>query len=182
MTARFGDERVPARWWRKLEASASGCWLWTGPVTHHGYGRAQNNGKRQVVHRAVYELLVGPVAEGLELDHLCRVRNCVRPDHLEPVTHLENMSRGAHAQKQVCLRGHALVGDNVAIRDGHHRECRTCISLRRSTPEAIEKRKAQQREYYKKSQADPELHARRLAAKTKCNRKMRERRVRGEAA
>lgn len=68
------------------------CWLWTGPLNHSGYGTASGQG----AHRVVFQRLVGTVASGLELDHLCRVRNCVRPDHLEPVTRSENVRR-AHA-------------------------------------------------------------------------------------
>lgn len=70
------------------------CWLWTARMNRNGYGRACLNGKEPVAHRAVYECLVGPIPEGLILDHLCRRRNCVAPLHLEPVTHQENTLRG----------------------------------------------------------------------------------------
>src|ERR1041385_4955256 len=81
-----------------------GCWEWTGAKTGHGYGKILTFRSIQVAHRILYELLVGPVPEGMELDHLCRNPSCVRPDHLEPVTHRVNISRAI--QKTHCLRGH----------------------------------------------------------------------------
>src|SRR4051812_13783907 len=73
----------------------SGCWLWTGTLTDHGYGILENgHGAGKGAHVVSYELHVGKIPEGLELDHLCRVRCCVNPRHLEPVTHYENMRRG----------------------------------------------------------------------------------------
>lgn len=67
-----------------------GCWLWTGSQDGKGYGKTG----RGRIHRIVYEELVGPIPDGLQLDHLCRVRNCVNPAHLEPVTGRENVRRG----------------------------------------------------------------------------------------
>ena len=69
------------------------CWRWTGTRDRSGYGQMKYQGRRPGAHRVSYELFVGPVPEGLELDHLCRSPECVRPDHLEPVTHAENMRR-----------------------------------------------------------------------------------------
>lgn len=78
----------------------SGCWLWTGPVTNSGYGTASAEGSRaKGVHRVMYEWFVGPIPKGLELDHLCRVKNCCRPDHLEPVTRLVNVRRALQAAR-----------------------------------------------------------------------------------
>lgn len=71
----------------------SGCWLWQG-ATNGGYGRAKFTDGQKYVHKKAYELIVGPVPDGLFLDHLCRVRNCCNPKHLEPVTHQENIKRG----------------------------------------------------------------------------------------
>jgi hypothetical protein len=70
------------------------CWIWNAPPTFYGYGQFNLNGSPRRAHVLSYELLVGPVPEGLELDHLCLVKICVRPAHLEPVTHLENVLRG----------------------------------------------------------------------------------------
>jgi hypothetical protein len=70
------------------------CWEWTGSLMTDGYGQKCHGGRYVAAHRLVYEALVGPVPEGLELDHLCGNPSCVNPDHLEPVTHQENMRRG----------------------------------------------------------------------------------------
>jgi hypothetical protein len=69
------------------------CWLWTGGLNNCGYGQVSFQGRTQAAHRVVWELLVGPIAKGLQLDHLCHMRLCVNPDHLEPVTKAENMRR-----------------------------------------------------------------------------------------
>lgn len=75
----------------KFEIAANGCWNWTAARTKLGYGKIS---PRLLAHRAIYELSVGPISDGLELDHLCRNPSCVNPDHLEPVTHAENLRRG----------------------------------------------------------------------------------------
>lgn len=117
----------------------SGCLLWLGAMNQFGYGRAKVNGKRTVVHRAIYVLQCGPVAAGLELDHLCRVRCCVNTAHLEPVTKRINALRGnagvAHSIRQKakthCPRGHPYSGDNLFVRKiTGYRECRMCMRLR----------------------------------------------------
>jgi hypothetical protein len=70
-----------------------GCWIWKGSTTATGYGGIKWNGKSTVAHRVVYSLIKGEIPEGLFLDHLCNVKKCVNPDHLEPVTHRENIQR-----------------------------------------------------------------------------------------
>jgi hypothetical protein len=81
---------------------ASGCWLWQGNIhPDKGYGIMRRGGLTRRAHRFFYETLVGPVPDGLELDHLCRVRHCVNPDHLEPVTHAENLRRGREARARL---------------------------------------------------------------------------------
>lgn len=84
------------RFWRWVERG-EGCWLWLASTDTKGYGLFGAEGKLSKAHRYAYELLVGPIPEGLVLDHLCRVRHCVNPDHLEPVTTYENILRGEGA-------------------------------------------------------------------------------------
>lgn len=80
------------RLWDKFTIS-DGCWEWTAQINPNGYGSFKVDGRPRRAHRVVYEWLVGPIPAGLELDHLCFNKACVRPDHLEPVTHKENMQR-----------------------------------------------------------------------------------------
>jgi hypothetical protein len=72
-----------------------GCWRWTGPVSRRGYGQIQDRarGRPLLVHRVAYEWAIGPLADGLELDHLCETKRCVRPDHMEPLTKAEHSRR-----------------------------------------------------------------------------------------
>ena len=88
-------ERLADRFVVKDRGFSTPCWVWTGLQTTTGYGRAPDGGK---AHRRMYEAVVGPIPEGLSLDHLCRVTLCVNPDHLEPVTHVENMRRSANVR------------------------------------------------------------------------------------
>lgn len=117
----------------------SGCWLWTGSYNQFGYGRANLNGQRVVAHKASFILHRGPVPDGMELDHICRVRLCVNPSHLEPVTKLVNVRRGMsgihHAEKQrakqECPKGHPYSGTNLFTRrKTGYRECRECMRQR----------------------------------------------------
>lgn len=92
---RAGD--AMARFMQRVDASGD-CWLWTGP-TVNGYGDFRAERRHHKAHRWLYEQQVGPIPDRLDLDHLCRVRHCVRPDHLEPVTRAENLRRGAAARR-----------------------------------------------------------------------------------
>lgn len=134
----YGDSRLPARFWRKvLPCPATGCWLWLA-YTDGGYGRFGWARSVWLAHRVAYTSLVGPVVPPLQLDHLCRVRQCVNPLHLEPVTHEENMRRGnyrlggektAAAKRAIthCPRGHQYAGDNLYVMPATgHRRCRQC--------------------------------------------------------
>lgn len=93
--------------WRKVAIQPDGCWLWSGSTNGHGYGRLARSGKLHGAHRFAYEHFIGPIPNGLDLDHLCRVRLCVNPSHLEPVTRGENLLRGdtvnrAHHEGREC--------------------------------------------------------------------------------
>lgn len=105
----------------------SGCWLWTAS-TVDGYGRIGWKGKMQYAHRLTYELLIGPIPQGLQLDHLCRTRRCINPLHLEPVTPSENIKRGYDARKQKthCKHGHEFTNENTYITSKNERQCRVC--------------------------------------------------------
>lgn len=113
------------RFLAKIEVQADGCWIWTASLDTHGYGQFYDGKKLRKAYRVAYELYVGPVPEGLQLDHLCRVRRCVNPSHLEPVTQAENLRRGALARTH-CKHGHPFAGENLAILNGRWRRCRIC--------------------------------------------------------
>lgn len=119
----------------KFVIDEHGCWLWTGYIGEGGYGRVyegHSDGRTLMAHRVVYELAVGPIPEGLTLDHLCRVRCCVNPDHVEPVTLRENLLRGEtsaaiNAAKTRCIHGHAFTPENTYVYADGRRTCRRCI-------------------------------------------------------
>lgn len=120
------SRRMP--FWEHVDKSGE-CWIWTGSKHSAGYGSTSVNAKRVYAHRYAYEVLVGPIPEGLVIDHLCRNRLCVRPDHLEPVTLAENTRRGAtpfgplHA---TCKRGHDVLNEeNIYVAQGG-KHCRQC--------------------------------------------------------
>jgi hypothetical protein len=115
---------LPTRTWKLIDQSGE-CWLWLGHIDQFGYGKR----KRRGAHRTIYEELVGPVADGFELDHLCRVKSCVNPEHLEQVTHLENIRR-RYVGYDTCSQGHLYDDGNTYIRPTGHRDCRACIRAR----------------------------------------------------
>jgi hypothetical protein len=124
-----GPGRPPeARFWQNVDKDApNGCWQWKGGVTSRGYGEIKVP-KRTPVHRYAYELLVGPIPDGLHLDHLCRNTACVNPDHLEPVTCRENVLRGLRGLRETqCRHGHELTRDTVYYnRETNRLACLTC--------------------------------------------------------
>lgn len=113
---------------RKINKTES-CWLWTGSCFASGYGQVKFQRRNRRVHRLVYELLVGPIPDGMTLDHLCKIKNCVNPAHLEVVTGKENTLRGTapsaiNARKTHCPQGHAF-SEYGYISIGA-RNCRLC--------------------------------------------------------
>lgn len=124
-------ERIAAN---SIPESNTGCWLWLLTVDRSGYGNMRMDGRSRGAHRISYEVHIGSVPDGMVLDHLCRVRSCVNPSHLEPVTNRENCLRGA-VVKTHCLRGHPLSGENLRFRPERGRAyparlCVTCVTER----------------------------------------------------
>lgn len=113
----------------------SGCWLWDGSTNSHGYGMINLMGRPMLAHRVAYEFLKGPIQRGLVVDHKCRTRCCINPDHLEPVTMAENTRRGhgptltviRRAKQTQCKNGHPLTSESWG------RVCKICrlVSKRR---------------------------------------------------
>lgn len=109
----------------------TGCWLWLGSCDRHGYGRLTVDRKPRLAHRLSYEIFIGPVPVGLELDHECDRRECVNPKHVVPKTHRENMLRGGrgvgaiNARKVRCEHGHPFDEKNT-YRHRSRRSCRAC--------------------------------------------------------
>ncbi len=123
-----------AKFWSLVEKT-DGCWLWKGWTGEYGYGRFELTRKISIqAHRFAYLSLVGPVTDGLTLDHLCRNRACVNPAHMEQVTGKENTLRGfgvtaTNARKTHCSKGHPFTPDNLTYRRKNRpteRECLTC--------------------------------------------------------
>ena len=136
------DQQIE-RFWSYVEKTED-CWVWTRGLDRHGYGQFRFEGKTRRAHRLAYEVVVGPIPEGLQLDHRCHVadecvglpcphRRCVNPAHLLPVTHRENSLRGngvsrANHLKTHCDYGHEFTTENTLIRpDRGSRVCRACL-------------------------------------------------------
>jgi hypothetical protein len=123
--------------WARIDSRGI-CWLWAGPVKPNGYAQVWVPPNRQIyVHVFAYEHLVGPRPSGFQLDHLCRVKHCVNPDHLELVTPRENTLRApsnaatVNARKTHCPWGHEYTPENTYVWSGRRR-CRECVALQRA--------------------------------------------------
>jgi hypothetical protein len=115
---------------RYVATSDDGCWQWTGYRIAAGYGKVSILGTRRkdLAHRVSYRLFVGPIPDGLTIDHLCRNTGCVRPDHLEPVTLRENIRR-SKPERTTCPHGHSLADAYIDVTPAgfRHKKCRTCV-------------------------------------------------------
>lgn len=147
-----------------------GCWDWEGHIDKFGYGKITWQYTGYLAHRLIYTHLVGPIPEGLEIDHLCRNRSCVNPDHLEPVEHVENVRRAAaipnnRPLKTHCKHGHAFTEPNTYVRPNGDRVCRTCYRARDrararpATDESRRKNREYQRAYKARKKAEKEAQA-----------------------
>lgn len=135
---------IDPRFFAKIEESPNGCWLWTGAQNGRGYGKLRRDNKNWLAHRFIYEMMVGVIPYGLDLDHTCHNedlscnggpscihRRCVNPSHLLPATCSENHLRGrsSNRRKTHCPKGHPYSGDNLVVRiikGAPRRFCLTC--------------------------------------------------------
>ena len=132
------NEGLAERLLRRVKVDANGCWIWQGRLSARGYASIRvDRSWSTSAHRASYFLAHGYVENNLDIDHLCRVTSCVNPDHLEAVTHRENILRGdtfaaRHAAKTHCPKGHPLSKNNLVEYDLKKgmRKCKTCTYAR----------------------------------------------------
>ena len=122
---------------RIMPIPESGCWIWLGSCAQSGYAHVKIDHKTRYIHRIIYEHFKGPISPGLTIDHLCRVRCCINPDHLEQVTRGQNVLRGEstsakNRRKTHCIHGHELCGANLVHVKSRPRTrvCRICTQAR----------------------------------------------------
>jgi len=122
------------RFWAAVHVADNDCWEWTGSLNPHGYGAFNVNDGHRQAHRVAYEIIVGPIPDGLQIDHLCRNPPCVNPAHLEAVTQRENILRGVGfaakaARATHCPSGHPYNEANTYVSPSTGwRRCRTCMN------------------------------------------------------
>ncbi len=132
------------RFWAKVQKTET-CWLWTGAKSR-GYGYFNIGDHQDLAHRVAYRWLVGPIAAGTEIDHLCRVKNCVRPDHLEAVTHKLNLRRsdevtGKRSARTHCPQGHPYDEANTHRSADGRRHCLICRRANQTRTRAAKPKK-----------------------------------------
>lgn len=162
MTTPAFDHKTISRFWTKVDQNGplwndTPCWVWIGTVNNAGYGRHHTNNGSVAAHRYSYLLQKGEIPKGLQIDHLCRNKRCINPQHLEAVTGRVNLLRAPtfqamNAAKTHCCNGHEFTSENtaIALADGS-RVCRMCKRIndakQRSSPEgraAYNKRKLEE--------------------------------------
>ncbi len=112
---------------------SSGCWVYTGAKHNQGYGLISIGNNMKLAHRVSYEAFVSKIPNGLTIDHLCKNRRCINPEHLEPVTMIENLRRGngvgvINSRKTACPKGHPFV--TITTKNGRKRFCSECNRIR----------------------------------------------------
>lgn len=129
---RFISRPIEERFFERVQEPfdvQNDCWMWTGSKTGNGYGQVWLNTKeKEAAHRVAYKMFVGPIPEGFHVDHLCRNRLCVRPDHLEPLSAHLNIGQW-HRARTHCRKGHPYDRENTRYRlreDRIYRQCRIC--------------------------------------------------------
>ncbi len=140
---------IQERFWPKVNKNGpmpspylGPCWVWAAALYRSGYGAFRADDKARRAHIVAYELVAGPVPDGLELDHLCRNKACVNPAHLEPVTRAVNLTRGIGPsltrarRKPHCKRGHEYDNTNTYVDPAGRRHCRICRDYHRGRSRA----------------------------------------------
>jgi hypothetical protein len=135
---------IEFRFWLRIAKTLDGCWEWTGGCDKDGYGqlKVRRHGKITTMraHHMAFTLMGRSIPNGMQLDHLCRNRCCVRPEHLELVSGAENNARSGspsavNARKTHCIRGHEFNQSNTRVDKNGHRRCKICDNENRKTPE-----------------------------------------------
>lgn len=129
------DDATLERFWARIKIDENGCWIWQGARGAGGYGQMSVNGRRVLTHRLAFEHYKRPFAEGEQADHLCRVRPCANPEHMEGVSSRTNTQRGMAPmmvlhRNRICKNGHPMVGDNIAKGPHGSKLCRLCRNAR----------------------------------------------------
>jgi hypothetical protein len=130
------DKKTEDLFWSRVFKTDT-CWLWCGALGREGYGLFSNKKQHLRAHRIAYSLIKGPIAPGMVIDHLCRVRNCVNPDHLDQTDNVSNSSRQIRLLRSTCRYGHPYTKETTGYKKSGARVCKVCaMIMRRKSEEA----------------------------------------------